>query len=609
MADLIARGPQPQDQWRRTLPPEPVTLGRLAPASTWDVPWDKAVSARHATLAWQAGQLLIRRLPASRNPIFFQGQPRDEFTLAPGEKFVIGATTFHFEDSTFSRTVDLPPRPDPTARNLDQPKPDAELTCSRQELREVKFLDADERIEVLAALPEVIRRSPSDEDLELRVVEVLLRGIPRAEAAGVVQLQGLDTDGTVKVTVRTALAQGGGAVVLEPSRRLIRHAIVRVRQSVLYRWEVKSHRPEDPTIHGAFDWAICVPLPDEPSPGWGLYVAGRRGEPLPAPADAAGKDLLKTDLKFAELVADIFGSLREVRDLQRRHTQLTSILSRPVVAALAQQDIDKVLQPRETEVTVLFCDLRGSCLMSEEGKADLLGLWNRVSEALSIMTSAIVVEQDGVIGDFQGDAAMGFWGWPMPSPDQVERAARAALNIQRRFAQAARAPGHPPAGFACGIGIANGPAMAGKLATCDQFKVGVFGPVVNLASRLESMTKRFGVSILLDERCAGRLRRKTHEHWCRCRRLARVQPSGMRTVLTVSQLLPPAVEPGPMPERTRRDHEAAVDAFLAGRWSDAADLLRRLPPDGPGDVLRAFMHKHQHAPPAGWDGVIALDGK
>src|SRR5262249_59577425 len=111
---------------------------------------------------------------------------------------------------------------------------------------------------------------------------------------------------------------------------------------------------------------------------------------------------------------------------------------------------------------------------------------------------------------------------------------------------------HALAGFACGIGIANGPAIAGRLGTYDQFKVGVFGPVVNLASRLESMTKRFRASILVDEAVAERLANPKHAHWVRCRRVAEGLSPRLTIPLVVSQPLPPAVEAGtgtPPPSR------------------------------------------------------------
>jgi adenylate cyclase len=584
MPDLVARGPNPADRWRRPLAPGTVTLGRLAPASAWDVPWDQQVSSVHATLTWEYGRLRVRRSPRGRNPIFFRGQILDEFDLPPGETFVIGETTFTLVEGDADE-----PRP-----ASDLLKPDVELTCSREELRQVKFVDAGERIEVLAALPELIRFSPGDAELESRVLDVLLGGIPRAGAAQLVRVGAASAGGESGVEVRRARARDPGLEALRPSRRLVLDALARCRQSVLYRWDGAGPRT-DFTAHAACDWALCVPLPDDPAPGWGLYVAGR----LPGPVS---QEVLKGDLKFAEVVADIFGSLRQVRNLQRRQTQLTSFLSRPVVQVLAGQDIDAVLRPRQAEVTVLFCDLRGFCRLVDEGQDDLPGLWQRVSAALGTMTSSIL-DQDGVIGDFQGDAAMGFWGWPLEAPDQVERAARAARAIRSQFARAGGDPDDPLAGLACGIGIAQGPAIAGKLGTPDQFKVGVFGPVVNRAARLESLTKHFRVPILLDDKCAARL------GGGRCRRLARVLPYGMRTPLLVSELLPPATEPGAMRERDLRDYEAGLDAFLGGHWPDAAALLRRLPHDGAAGRLREFMEVHHGRPPAGWDGVMALGAK
>jgi hypothetical protein len=83
----------------------------------------------------------------------------------------------------------------------------------------------------------------------------------------------------------------------------------------------------------------------------------------------------------------------------------------------------------------------------------------------------------------------------------------------------------------------------------------------------------------------------------------------MQTTLTISELLPPAVEPGTMAERKRKDYQAAFDGFLEGRWKDAAGLLQRLQGDGPSDFLVAFMNRNRQSPPSGWNGTIKLESK
>jgi adenylate cyclase len=348
-------------------------------------------------------------------------------------------------------------------------------------------------------------------------------------------------------------------------------------------------------------------LPDEPSPGWALYVVGRLPSSLKASSNTWQEDQLKGDLKFTELVADVFGALRKVAHLERVESQLARFFSRPVRSVLLGQGNEEALAPRETDVTVLFCDLRGSCRIADDAPDDLGAVWDRISTALSIMTSSII-ERDGVIGDFQGDAAMGFWGWPLPTPDQIERAARAALSIRKQFAELSARPNSPLAGFQCGIGIAHGRAFAGRLGTSDQAKVGVYGPRVNLASRLESLTKTFQTPILIDDQVAQGLGGVNASNWARVRRLAHVRPAGLRNSLLVSELMP-AFEPGAMVDSLRRDYEAALDLFLAGRWPDARRLLGRLPDDGPTEFLIRYMNEHPKGPPEAWGGTVVLEAK
>jgi adenylate cyclase len=587
--------------WEKVLPSETVTLGRLPAENTWATPWDDQISRRHAEFQWRDDRLHVRRLESGRNPIFYQGreiEKNETFHVAPGEKFLIGSTTFAVV---------------PNALGLaggELPEPTLEALLGSEELDPIPYGSADERIEALGSLPRVIRNAPSDEAFEDEVIGVLLRAIPAAGAVGVVEL---DREDEGSVRVRSWKGRGPEATALQPSRRMVWNAIRRQRRSVLCLWE-PGVLDANFTPGFGYDWAFCVPLLDDASPGTALYVAGRAlqgreglsGGGL-APLIQLHRERLQGDVKFAGLVAEVFGGLRQLLRLQRREAMLTQFLSEPVRAALAERDVDLVLAPRQADVTVIFCDLRGSCLVSEEGRDDLARLWGRISEALEIMTGAITA-QGGVIGDFQGDAAMGFFGWPIDSEDRVERAARAALNIRRGFLRAAQ-QNRSSGGLQCGIGIATGPAFAGRLGTYDQAKVGVFGPRVNLAQRLESLTKSFHVPILIDDETARRLEARGRPPWFRLRRVASIRPYGMNEAVAINELLPPVSETGILTERDRKDFEAALYAFSSGDWETARDLLGRLPGDGPAAVLCRFMASSHNTPPPEWDGVVPMTAK
>src|SRR5262249_28355329 len=157
------------------------------------------------------------------------------------------------------------------------------------------------------------------------------------------------------------------------------------------------------------------------------------------------------------LVAALLSSLHQVQLLQRRQALLSQFFSPSVLRALGDKDPEKLLIPRETEVTVLFCDLRGFSGEADRHAADLLGLLQRVNKALGVMTRHIL-DKGGAIADFEGDAALGFWGWPLPQADAVARACMAALGIRTQFEASARRANHSLAGFRMGIGIATGRA-------------------------------------------------------------------------------------------------------------------------------------------------------
>jgi adenylate cyclase len=599
---LIAQGPTPADTWRKALPADvPVVLGRAS--SEWSAPWEPFLARKHVELTARGGKVKVRKLAAAANPLFHNGAIEDAFELLPGGSFVIGRTTFTLADGTRS----------PVSPGDDRPLLE-QRTVGHHELDRLAFRDAPHRLDVLSKLPDVISSATDDNDLFGKLVDMLLAGIRRADAAALVALP---DDDHMKVLHWDRRLSGEGD--FQPSKRLVSAAAAEQKQTVLHVWGAEPGAPaeRDPfTLQGRFDWAFCTPVYCDACQGWALYVAGRFHGAAPhtllAPWES---NELRDDVKFAELVADILGSLRQVQVLQERQGVFRRFFSPGVMSVLAGADAPRSLEPREADVTVLFGDLRGFSRTVEEAGDHLIEVLNRVSAALGLMTRNIL-DNRGAIADFLGDAAMGFWGWPLEQPGKVEHACRAALGIRAAFEAVARDPASPLSDFRVGIGIATGRAVAGGIGTQEQAKVTVFGPVVNLASRLQDMTKLLRVPILIDEPTAATVREHLPRDAGRVRRLAKVRPYGLGTPLVVAELIPPAPPAGA--ERTEGAltdadldaYDKALDAFMAGDWNAAYRHLHRVPPDDRGkDVLTEFILKNNRTPPPDWDGVIPLGSK
>jgi adenylate cyclase len=166
-------------------------------------------------------------------------------------------------------------------------------------------------------------------------------------------------------------------------------------------------------------------------------------------------------------------------------------------------------------------------------------------------------------------------------------------------------------GFRAGIGIATGTAVAGRIGTVDQVKVTVFGPVVNLASRLESMTKQLHAQILIDETTAEQIRKEVPRTIARVRRVARVIPYGMSNSLMVSELVPPENEPGNvLSDQHIALYEKALDGFLDGNWNESFRLLHQVPAeDRVKDFLTVYIAQNGRVAPPDWNGTIRLPEK
>jgi adenylate cyclase len=593
LADLIAQGHETQQRWRRPLPAgDRIVLGRGE--GILSVLWDKKVSRQHAEVLWQGGVLNVHRLPSARNAIMFHGQDLIDFQIKPGEQFQIGETTFTLADDRIDLGSQIPP-------------PLEQRTYAFQEIQAARYRDADLRIDVLSRLPNLISGADDDDELFVRLVNMLLAGIPRADGVALVGVEPAGKDQPAVQVLHWDRRRPGQGGSFRPSEQLILESIRR-GQSISYVWGGvdDSNLPEF-TMTGGIDWAYCTPVVGEDSEGWAIYVFGRLG--ADGVSHSIGSPDFLADLKFTELVASILGALRQVHRLRRRQAVLSQFFSPVVIESLADDDPEIALAPRQTEVSVLFCDLRGFSLESERNAHDLMGLLERVSKALRVMTYHIM-DSGGVVGDFQGDAAMGFWGWPIDQGDSARRACLAALEIRTQFEANARRQGHPLVNFKMGIGIASGTAVAGKIGTIDQVKVSVFGPVVNLASRLEGMTKILHAPILLDEATARLARAQIPPELARFRRLAKIKPYGLDQPQEVTELLPPESECPFLTDEHIRAYESALDSLHAGRWPEALSFLSRVPPeDQVKDFLTVFIAQHNRIPPEGWNGIIPLTRK
>ena len=621
MPDLIAQGPSPSDRWRRPLPKDPalqqpVILGRTA--AGWAVPWDDRISRSHVRLLWNGSRLEVFRLLDARNPIFHKGLRQDEFNIGIGDHFVIGQTTFSLVDQRVRMVSQSDEMPALT-----------EHTYAPSQLRQARYRDADRRIEVLSRVPEIISSSTSDEELCARVVNVLMQGIQQASFVAIVgdQASGepsviLPENSVAKGRSSSEVNEFGIRLLHWDSRNLIGHQFspsaqlihqaISTRESVLHVWSRGIDASQPYTQSENVDWAFCTPINSEACPGWAIYAAGDFGNLVPQNARDATAAItmdLQDDLKFAELTATTLGSLRQTRLLQRRQDSLRPFFAPVVQKALATRDPDEVLAPREVNVSVLFCDLRGFSRQSEESGDKLLELLRRVSDALGVMTHHIL-DRNGVVGDFHGDAAMGFWGWPLEQQSSVLQAAQAALAIRAEFETAAAIEKHALTGFRAGLGIATGRAVAGRIGTVDQVKVTVFGPVVNLASRLESMTKQLRAPILMDEATANRVRKEVSPAIARTRRVARVLPVGMTTPLMVSELLPPEGPDVLLTDAHILAYEKALDGLQDGNWGEAFRILHQVPAeDRVKDFLTVFIAQHGRSAPPDWQGFIRLPEK
>jgi adenylate cyclase len=264
-------------------------------------------------------------------------------------------------------------------------------------------------------------------------------------------------------------------------------------------------------------------------------------------------------------------------------------------------------------MTVLFCDIRNFTALSE--KLDPKQVIRFLIGFLTPMCD-ILLAHKATIDKFIGDAVLAFWNAPLDDPDQHRNAARAALAMVKRLEEMnrempAQQPDAWPTNVKIGIGLNAGLCCVGNMGSAQRLTYSLIGDTVNLAARIEPLTKRYGVEIALGEDFRRQIPGFATVG------LDRVRVAGRDTPEEIFALLGDEVLAGEVEfRRFAQWHEAMLAAYRSGDWAEARRLVEL------GDasarefglipLYRLYRERLSGEPPKGWSGVsegVAKDGK
>ncbi len=232
-----------------------------------------------------------------------------------------------------------------------------------------------------------------------------------------------------------------------------------------------------------------------------LHWAGLFVSPLAPSFAFAGVAAAQATLDYAQ-------ERKSRRQITRAFSQY---LAPALVAQLAKDPSKLKLGGEKRFLSILFCDVRGFTTISEQLKDDpeqLTALINRLLTPLS----QIVLSHGGTIDKYIGDCLMAFWNAPLDDPDHAVHAVSAALDmlasmqtLNDELQHEAEADGRRFFPLRIGIGVNTGECVVGNMGSEQRFDYSALGDAVNLAARLESASKAYGVSLLIGEKAADEI--------------------------------------------------------------------------------------------------------
>ena len=299
----------------------------------------------------------------------------------------------------------------------------------------------------------------------------------------------------------------------------------------------------------------------------------------------------------------------EFRERQRTRQMLERYVSKDIVKEVLdnKESFINILGGERRTITVMFSDVRGFTTRTEG--ADPQALVVQLNEYFEEMVRIVFVNQ-GTLDKFIGDAVMAHWGSIVTAGAKTDalRAVKTAMEMRRsllRLNEGWTARGIEPLAF--GIGINHGEAIVGNLGCEAKMEVSVIGDAVNVASRLEGVTKAYHLDLVIGELVEAHVR---DEFIVRSVDLiivkGKTRPVAIFTVLDEKRNAP---APGWLAR-----HEEAVRHYRTGDFAGAEaawkDVLAQAPGDSIAEVFLERCRALQTLPPEGkWEGVFEMKSK
>lgn len=289
-------------------------------------------------------------------------------------------------------------------------------------------------------------------------------------------------------------------------------------------------------------------------------------------------------------------------------------LSPELVKRIAADPHQLELGGEERQMTVLFCDIRSFSRISER-----LAPKDIIRFLIGFLTPMcdILLARKATIDKFIGDAILAFWNAPLDDPDQYANAARSALAMVERLERLnadmpTRADQPWPGKVAIGIGLNAGPCCVGNMGSAQRLSYSLIGDTVNLASRIEGLTKYYGVAIAMGSSMRAELPGFAAVAIDCVRVVGRDAPEEIFALIGDEGL---AADPAF--QRFARGHAAMLAAYRARDWKSTERHLDEASGEAASFGLAKLyaLYRERFAalakapPPEDWDGVFTASEK